>query len=202
MGSEVHGPTCLFPGRKNGGDLVTTTTTNSDDSSSSVVLDDVELVTVPAVVGRLLRFEGSILHAVPRPADLWLLPFTKYGPREPESEYGRSVVLFNTWPADDDDPPPRDVHVDDTTKLDSNSSSSSSNSDMVQCERYESWNEAFIQDKSMTDDSDFVSKCKIWLLGDLPRRGHPDRNVRLQAASDLKDVLEEPHHPASTYLRK
>ena len=31
------------------------------------------LTTVPAVRGRVLRFNGSLLHAVPRPHDAWLL---------------------------------------------------------------------------------------------------------------------------------
>ena len=30
---------------------------------------------VPAVAGRVLRFDGSLQHAVPRPADVWLAPF-------------------------------------------------------------------------------------------------------------------------------
>jgi len=190
VGTEVRGPTCLFPGRKTGGDLATTD--DGDDNSG------IQLVTVPAVEGRLLRFEGCLLHAVPRPADLWLLPFTKYGPREPESKFGRSVVLFNTWP---DNPPPRGVHVhvdDAGLLLDCDN--------LVQCEQHETWNKIPIQDKAPMVDADsgedFVSKCKIWLLGDNSRRGHPDRTVRLQAPSDLKDVLEEPRNPVSTWLRR
>ena len=56
------------------------------------------LTTVPAVAGRVLRFDGAATHAVPRPHDLWFLPFVKSGGRGDEFE--RSVVLFNTWPAD------------------------------------------------------------------------------------------------------
>jgi hypothetical protein len=40
-----------------------------------------ELSVVPAVPGRLLRFKGDLLHAVPCPTDLWLLPFVKGAPQ-------------------------------------------------------------------------------------------------------------------------
>ena len=102
IGSEVHGPTCIFPGQSNGGDLV-------EDKADN---KNVEIVTVPAVAGRLLRFKGSLLHSVPRPADLWFLSFVKGAPNfTPEEKYGRSVILFNTW--DGNEAPPKDVPFDD-----------------------------------------------------------------------------------------
>ena len=54
-----------------------------------------EMVVVPAVEGRLTRFNGRALHAVPRPADLYWTyqQDTREGP-----EFQRSVLLFNTWP--------------------------------------------------------------------------------------------------------
>jgi hypothetical protein len=81
-GTQVHGHTCLFSNCRTGGDLSQTQTF---------------LTTVPAVEGRLLRFPGSWLHAVPRPTDIWLLPFVQGTPDFTFDTYGRSVVLFNTW---------------------------------------------------------------------------------------------------------
>ena len=72
VGNQVRGPTCVFANRKSGGDLLRRDDDNDDDDD-----DDVELVTVPAVPGRLLRFQGDYLHAVPRPTDLWLLKFVQ-----------------------------------------------------------------------------------------------------------------------------
>ena len=58
----------------------------------------VDLITVPAVERRVLRFEGSSLHAVPRTADLWFLSFVRGAPNyTPEEEWGRYVILFRTW---------------------------------------------------------------------------------------------------------
>ena len=64
-GSQVRGPTCVFPDRRSGGELLREG-------------NDVEVFTVPAVPGRLLRFRGDYLHAVPRPTDLWFLKFIEF----------------------------------------------------------------------------------------------------------------------------
>lgn len=57
----------VFTGVHSGGDLVRP--------------ESFELSVVPAVPGRLLRFKGDLLHAVPRPTDVWLLPFVKGAPQ-------------------------------------------------------------------------------------------------------------------------
>lgn len=68
VGTDVRGPpTCVFSGVQSGGDLVRP--------------ESFELSVVPAVPGRLLRFKGDLLHAVPCPTDLWLLPFVKGAPQ-------------------------------------------------------------------------------------------------------------------------
>ena len=56
VGTNIRGPACLFANATCGGDLLRR--------------NSVELVTVPALPGRLLQFRGNVLHAVPRPADL------------------------------------------------------------------------------------------------------------------------------------
>ena len=63
------------------------------------------LTTVPAVRGRVVRFNGSLLHAVPRPHDAWLAHTTlapglerNYSLLPPEApERRRDVLLFNVW---------------------------------------------------------------------------------------------------------
>ena len=65
------------------------------------------LTTAPAVRGRVVRFNGTLLHAVPRPHDAWLVkehglrvgPEHEYAKFAPEAaERRRDVLLFNTWP--------------------------------------------------------------------------------------------------------
>jgi len=81
-----------------------------------------EMVVVPAVNGRLLRFDGAAFHAVPKPADRFLMGERElaiflerereddddddcywnddddYDDMEDENTSKRSVILFNTWP--------------------------------------------------------------------------------------------------------
>lgn len=76
------------------------------------------LTIVPAVTGRLLRFDGHLLHAVPRPAlayldaeeggsnlEVWTRRRPNPNdPADPErTNCRRSVLLFNTWTANHDD---------------------------------------------------------------------------------------------------
>jgi hypothetical protein len=58
-------PTCVFPGKQVGRSLED----NNDEKAGA----DVELVTVPAVQGRIVKFPGDAMHAVPCPSDRWLL---------------------------------------------------------------------------------------------------------------------------------
>ena len=82
-----------------------------------------EMVIIPAVNGRLLRFDGAAFHAVPRPASRFLMDEQElaiflerekeeedddddywdddndgYDDMEEENISKRSVILFNTWP--------------------------------------------------------------------------------------------------------
>mmetsp|Transcript_44288 Transcript_44288/g.106694 ORF Transcript_44288/g.106694 Transcript_44288/m.106694 type:complete len:400 (-) Transcript_44288:23-1222(-) len=123
----LHGPTCVFPKEQKGWGL----TEDSDDGKTK------DMVVVPAVEGRLLRFPGSAMHAVPNPPDRWLLSLQEEkGLRkeeedcekeenedddddeyddfeDDEEEIERSVLLFNTWP--DGEPGPRGVDGDIAT---------------------------------------------------------------------------------------
>ena len=152
VGSSVRGPTCLFPTCRSGGDLLRSQNTN--DNSNTIKEDDndiiIPLITVPAVPSRLLRFHGSLLHTVPRPTDLWFRKFVVgTGETEPFEEWGRSVILFNTWNSnynDDDDESavgPHDVfpvHNECNTN-NSNDCKADQNLDKISVNQKEKWRE-------------------------------------------------------------
>jgi len=81
-----------------------------DGIDNTTMTTIIEVITVPDVPGRLLRFQGDYLHAVPRPTDVWFLSFVQGVPKyNPEEEWGRSEVLFNTWR----DEPPLGILLDE-----------------------------------------------------------------------------------------
>lgn len=76
------GPTVVFPGKRIGWGLDLDQHQQQLDESTAkaamvmadvVNVDNVDMVTIPAVQGRILRFPGSTMHAVPCPADRWLM---------------------------------------------------------------------------------------------------------------------------------
>jgi len=174
VGPKVHGPTCLFPDCSSGGCLL---------SSANGV------VTVPAVQGRLLRFDGTLLHAVPRPPDLWLLPFVQ-GTMDYESpEYTRSVVLFNTW----DDEPPLQIEEEEEE-------SCSLHPNFVSVKPRNKWTEKQLLYDSTTTDL-LNKKAKIWLLGDEARRNHTLRTIPIFSnENEIRNALYERNQPRWTRL--
>jgi hypothetical protein len=186
VGQKVKGPTCIFPGRRSGGDLLRPTMHNSTGDGA-----DVKLVTVPAVEGRLLRFNGDCLHAVCRPTDLWLLNFVQGSPDfYPEEDWGRSVILFNTWGSK----PPLEVPIDEHfgSNLDAETIRFAS------CNKVEDWKLVYPLDNhdhdlSIVSDADKGKRtnAKIWLLGDFRRRDHQMQTVKLSAPNTIRAALEE-----------
>ena len=105
-------PTCVFTNRTallyETGDGTTNSTmrhgddVHVDENASPMTT---HLVTIPAVIGRLLRFPGNLLHAVPKPYDKWLLSSlwreqngrNEYDDDDDDESLLRSVLLFNTW---------------------------------------------------------------------------------------------------------
>ena len=83
VGPLVRGPTCVW--------------------TPAATHDFGAMTSVPAVAGRVLRFDGHLQHAVPKPADVWLAPFVINQSGKSE-DFMRSVVLFNVW-----DKPPVEV---------------------------------------------------------------------------------------------
>jgi len=172
IGEQTKGPTCLFENAKSGGEL-------SQQSK-------VSLVTVPAVENRLLRFPGDILHAVPRPTDLWLLPFVKGAPDFDPVNFGRSVVLFNTW---QDTPPLKVPQLEKAANACPEELQLRAAHHTVN--RARDWNEVDIQTNGPSR-ADATKKTKIWLLGDLNRRQHELRTLHLYSNEEsLREVLSE-----------
>ena len=87
VGTSVVGPTVVFD-VANGGDLMAAKP--KDDDANDI------MVSVPAVEGRLLRFVGDRLHAVPRPHDVYWT-FDQSRNNIHTADYERSVLLFNLW---------------------------------------------------------------------------------------------------------
>jgi len=226
VGSHVQGPTCVFRNRHSGGDLLRSSPTTAETTPSPppppvVEPLPVEVITVPAVPGRLLRFQGDYLHAVPRPTDVWFLPFVQGAPAyTPEEEWGRSVVLFNTWGEEpplgmplDDGTIPEAVGrgVDDGTddNDDDDDGDDDGANDLGIRHNRSDWLEAYTllanaQDAETSyqqmsldneeeegDDNGLRLPAKIWLLGNERRRDHPMRTLKLAARESLRMALFE-----------
>ncbi|KAL3927601.1 MAG: hypothetical protein SGARI_005277, partial [Bacillariaceae sp.] len=191
VGQKVKGPTCVFPGRRSGGDLLRPVEAVDDSSSSRDDSIDVNLVTVPAVAGRLLRFNGDFLHAVPRPTDLWLVNFVQGSPEfSPEEDWGRSVILFNTWGSK----PPLEVPIDDEPVGENVDTKEAKH---TACNKLDEWNCVFPSaDPSNDSQSEIDTRneervnAKIWLLGDLQRRDHQMQTAKLSAPDSIRSALE------------
>lgn len=169
VGDAVQGPTCVWapseeppPRDKRFGDMTV----------------------VPAVKGRLLRFTGSLAHAVPRPANVWFLPFvraddidaelTAADGRPPPARV-RAVVLFNTWP--DASAPPMGV-------LEFNDEGSDpSPFTATKCQPKVEWSCAPIAEhlSGVGPAGAQDSSLRLGLLGDRARRGQLERVLKLPA---------------------
>jgi hypothetical protein len=182
VGTHVRGPTCLFDNCTSGGNMAS-------------CLEDVRLITVPAVEGRLLRFPGHILHAVPRPTDLWTLPFVQGSPSFiPTHMYERSVVLFNTW----QDPPMWDKDKVKHYHINQNDFMTNRNGWITTSEN---WIDTPILESSSLDFSQNIQKAKIWLLGDTFRRNSTLRTVNMFVKEGrLQNVLYHPTQPYQTKI--
>ena len=181
VGSEVRGPTCVWPDRRSAGELLKKLDQTCESSQEA---DQIELLIVPAQKGRLLRFPGSAFHAVPRPHNLWFLPFVMGSAvHEPVEEYGRSVVLFNIW-----NEAPKGVSLnsgnghrgDDAIR---------GGDDKVQCNAKSDWKPNEIIDVGQENDE--TKAAKIWLLGNERRRDHPMRTIKMFAPVATEDALAE-----------
>ena len=160
-GNEVNGPTVVFPNTTRGGEMYTRDTT--------------EMLVVPFVDGRLLQFDGHLLHAVPRPANLWMHPISTPPIHDPPSIYGRSVVLFNLW-----SDPPMGLEYSSPTKMDE-TSAVHQDDDKLHCNRKSTWRSAHIArdyEESLWDSLwKPLQKFQMPLMGTMERRGTRPRDA-------------------------
>jgi hypothetical protein len=165
VGPRVRGPTCVWSPSAQGGRFGA-------------------LTAVPAVAGRVLRFDGRLQHAVPRPADVWLAPFvvSQTGPAE---DFVRSVVLFNVWP---EGAPPLGVPCEDDDEEDeagggrrgswrgAGGEGGAAAENLVRCAPRAQWVDAPIARHAPGEET---AQMKLWLLGDRARRGQLERTLKV-----------------------
>ena len=187
---SVRGPTCLWEESAFDGASATPTTSEvtgpeGEDLRAGTPRELTALHVVPCNAGRLLRFPGELLHAVPRPTCQWLdeaEPSTS-GDGDSDGEEvapqpkRRAVLLFNTWttppmvPDPHDPPPPK--YVDELERLDM----------PPRCRPHANWLDASV---AVADDEDHSTPAKVVhapLLGDVRRR-----NSHAPALAALADV--------------
>ena len=159
VGQRVQGPTCIW---------------EAADASEFGAM-----TVVPAVEGRVLRFDGRMQHAVPRPADVWLAPFV-INQAGPPADFVRSVCLFNTWHE-----PPLGVTCEEVPDVGDELSA-------VRCAPRSDWSEAPIRE-TPPSDKDATAIMKVWLLGDKARRQRIERTRPLRVYSEQTlTALQEP----------
>lgn len=152
------------------------------------------MTTVPAVPGRVVRFNGSLLHAVPRPHDAWLHPrhgnasehgYNRFAPDAPARS--RDVLLFNTWA----DFAPQSLRP----------AEAGPDAPPVHAEPLSSWRELRVQTVQQvavaaTDDeasagvlepaAGEAAALRVDMMGDCLRRGRDERELRMELPGGTK----------------
>jgi hypothetical protein len=191
IGNEVQGSTIILQ--------------DSSCLNSSSQFDGITIV--PAVNGRLLRFNGNLMHSTPRPALAYLDPseggsnlelWTRKRPvdkNDPEYNiFRRSVLLFNTWSHE----PMSDIPLIDSDNINAyqqlhevnvntNEKITKSLSNLV-------WKKRVISEKSNNEKGSSDNKIrrirlKLGILGDAKRRERANRYLNLYASSAIKEAL-------------
>ena len=217
VGTKVRGPTVVFLDGSRGGDLVYHHDSEDEQESNDSSIerkrkkkvsccynnDTINMIISPSVTNRLLKFDGSLLHAVPRPADIW---FTRKQlpphllQHEPKAKWERSVLLFNLWP--------KSHLLTQKTVTNSNKKknsgktepSASSSSSSILCNTRDRWKNVTIQSLDGPKWYDMSYEIfEVPLLGDTFRRGTNEDvfSVQFQAISTVRDALfsrKVPYH--------
>ena len=221
IGTKVRGPTVVFLDGSRGGDLLYHNHDSEEEESNNSSIDrkkkkkkkvsccynndTIHMVISPSVTNRLLKFNGNLLHAVPRPADIW---FTRkqLPPHllqdEPKDKWERSVLLFNIWPKSHLLTQKTITNSKKKKKNENggNSKPSNSPSSSILCNARDQWTNAMIQ--SLDGPKWYDMSYKIFelpLLGDTFRRGTAEDvfSIQLQAISTIRDALfsrKVPYH--------
>lgn len=212
LGNRVQGPTCVFSNTTEGGQLLGDSDNDGDTAAS-------QLIVVPAVESRLLRFQGHLLHAVPRPADLWMAP-TYEDETEPFEEWGRSVLLFNLWPIQKG--PVRGKKIQQPS--DRNDFTDAEDGESVQqlpgvgvftaCNPREDWQLVLVKPPEKIDDDENSGDNNViathdveWvpiqfpLMGDEQRRGTEKLSVILETPESSRLAFLEERQPSIIEMR-
>ena len=195
VGPAVLGPTCVW------------SEASAEELPMVARRDFGALTTVPACTGRLLRFDGPLMHAVPRPTLRWLPPTARgggaraaSGTKPTKDDLVRSVVLFNTW-----DEPPLDVPLaedpDDPAAIIRDLAASFSSPKIealvdlmatpdTECRPYDEWSnvEPIRRAALPASDADAPS-MKVSLLGEVERRGQEEQVLEMPAPDGLVEGL-------------
>ena len=195
VGPAVRGPTCVW--------------SCAEEPPLHGRVDFGALTTVPALSGRLLRFDGELMHAVPRPSLRWL-PTTarasgraasKASNKPTKDDLVRSVVLFNTWSEPPLDVPAADGAADPEAVIRELAASfSSPKIDALvevmaepdtECRPFDDWVEAEVSQRAAhdTQGDDNLQTMKVSLLGEANRRGQDDKTLEMPAPDGLADAL-------------
>lgn len=206
VGAAVRAPTCVWARAA---------------PSSARRRDFGALTAVPACTGRLLRFDGSLMHAVPRPTLRWLPMETRTGGTARKSRTGRpraeelvrSVVLFNTW-----DTPPlkvpkaggkRDPHavIDEIASAFSSPKidalAAAMDEPATACRPFDEWVAvpprlaARGAAAEHEEGGGGASAMKVWLLGGVERRAQQGKTLELARPDGLAAGLQEERVPTS-----
>jgi hypothetical protein len=166
-------PTLVFANTSTGGDLVTAASRH-----------DIEMFVVPNLPGRLLRFQGHLLHAVPRPADMYV---NSPPPNTHLERLQRNVILFNLWPAKD--PPGIDVTIPNKDETEQVKISNL-------CHDQNKWHSPPIS-RDYQSDSVWDSAVRwkhFWLplMGVEAQRGTKAKRVILNAGRSVEQALQNP----------
>ncbi|CAJ1954728.1 unnamed protein product [Cylindrotheca closterium] len=166
VGRNVRGPTVVWNVTR-GGDFA--------DGQEN------EMVIVPAVEGRLTRFQGDKLHGVPRPGDVYWTVQQDGNQHEPEDLWMRSVLLFNLWPVSKGKPGIVISEANDKEKKPTSQS----------CNNMQEWK--IVEHTPLASDpsEEARTKFKMPLMGDVERRGTEKIVAKLESQSNIKAAMME-----------
>jgi hypothetical protein len=212
---NVTAPTCIFPMKKGGWE-----SSLREHDNAAATLD---VVVIPAVSGRLVRFPGNLMHSVPKPPHRWFLSkdddITMQEQQQEEETSGstvhcieRSVILFNCW--SNTSPPPRGSlqgkafgTVPDGIVLDDDGDHYNTHAPNTSSDDNPSF--SFIKTSPLLDDwhstpifttiaGEFMTpnhdELRIRLMGNQRRRKHRDAVVKFQTRSS-KALWNALHEP-------
>ena len=236
VSKELRGPTVVFPDRKvawgsvsprtlsDGGNTkeyivdVENYWDDDDERTEASALNTEDMIIVPAVTGRLLRFDGSNFHSVPKPPERMVMSekalaayleevmeeeeyWDGFDDDDESHDDVRSVLLFNTWPNEDEGP--RGVRPDRTVQEipdgivvedDDGSESMPVTEDTFQhwkqmkCNPREEWTEVALRH---SDDGTENANVRVPLMGTRARRGYMSSSAEMQGPVRGEDFYEE-----------